>query len=59
MKRLQFLSAAPSVRETLVKCLAIANAADLPHNFAKNAQNTTSIPALFARIMHQSHRRSQ
>jgi hypothetical protein len=31
----------------------------VPHNFGKNAQNTTSIPALFACIMHQSHQRSQ
>jgi hypothetical protein len=46
-------------KETLIKCLATANAADLPHNFGKNAQNTTSIPALFACSMHQSHRRSQ
>jgi hypothetical protein len=50
---------APAVRETLIKCLATANAADLPDNFGKNAQDTTSIPVLFACTMHQSHRRSQ
>jgi hypothetical protein len=48
-----------TLKETLIKCLATACAADLPHNFDKNAQNTTSIPALFACIMHQSHQRSQ
>jgi hypothetical protein len=36
-----------------------ANAAGLPHHFGKNAQNTTSIPALFAYTLHQNHRRSQ
>jgi hypothetical protein len=47
----------PTLRETLIKCLATANAADLPHNFGKNAQNITSIPALFAYAMHQNHQR--
>jgi hypothetical protein len=46
-------------RETLIKYLATANAADLPHSFGKNARNTASIPAPFACTMHQSHQRSQ
>jgi hypothetical protein len=43
-------------RETLIKCLATACIADLPHGFGKNAQNTTSIPALFACTMQQIYR---
>jgi hypothetical protein len=46
-------------RETLIKCLATACTADLAHSFGKNTQNTTSILALFACIMHQIHRHSQ
>jgi hypothetical protein len=34
-------------RETLIKCLAIANAADLPHNFAIMLK----IPPVFLRFL--------
>jgi hypothetical protein len=46
-------------KEKLIKSLATACTADLPHSFGKNAQNTTSIPALFACTMQQIHRYNQ
>jgi hypothetical protein len=48
-----------SLRETLIKRLATVCTADLPHSTGKNAQNTTSIPVLFACTMQQIHRYNQ